>query len=371
MLTLTALRLLAYGSFNMAIDTTLRNLEGLSAEALKRIPSLIISADSHLEEPSTLWDKLPSAIRERIPVRRGGTFKRPPGSASFDPKLRLVDMDQDGVAAEVLYPDRMLNFFALDREVQEAAFRAYNDWLAEFCSANPKRLYGIAALSVYDIDWAIREMQRTYELGMRAAMVWEVPDPKLPFTSPHYDKLWAAAAELGQPINLHVLTGHNYFRFEAHGIERARNAANHKTADTMNSLFDLIWSGVFERHPKLKVGIIESEVGWVPFALQQWDHYHHRYSQPGRQHEDFPIKRRPSEIFHEHIHMTFMDDTVGSKTIPWWGERICMWSSDYPHSNSTWPHSRAFVARQVGELSPSLQKRLVSQNVIETYRLNV
>jgi len=338
--------------------------------AAEKIPSLIISADSHVDEPLDLWAGLAPSLREHIPVRKPfpeGT--RPAGG--LDPKIRIEHMDLDGVAAEILYPTAGLRLFHLPREAQEAAFRIYNDWIADYCKTAPKRLFAVPAICVYDIDYAVTELQRCYDLGLMGGLVWQVPDPKLPLTSDHYEKLWAAAAELGYPLNFHILTGFDYRRKDLKGMEKVRGSVNIKTADAATTMYDLIWSGVFERHPSLRVEIVESEIGWMPFYLQQWDYYYKRNTKPGQPQEDFAISRLPSQIFEKHVYATFMDDYVGCQALKYWGDRNCMWSSDYPHPNMTWPNSRAFLGREIDDLDPARQKRVLSQNVIDLYKLKL
>ena len=108
----------------------------------------------------------------------------------------------------------------------------------------------------------------------------------------------------------------------------------------------------------------------MPFTLQQWDYYYNRFKDSADR-GNFPINRLPSEIFHDHVYATFMDDFVGAQALKFWGENNCMWSSDYPHSNMTWPQSRGFIAKQIGELDYETQERLISQNVIDLYRLEL
>ena len=353
------------------ISASARSIDPSSAAAQASIPKFMISADSHATEPEAIWKRMPQVLRDGLPLFIGRR-KRPEGAS--DPKARIVDMDKDGVSAEVMYPDTGLGIFAAKPEVQEAAFPIYNDWLAEYCSYSPKRLFGITAVSCYDIDKAIREMHRGHDLGLHGVMVWEVPDPKLPFLSSHYEKLWAAAAELGEPLNIHILTG---FNWQIHRVtdvtERGRGVVNHTINDTVNALFDFIWGGIFERHPKLKLGLIESEIGFLPFFLQQWDFYYHRVIGTFSKEEiaALKIKRPPSEIFRDHVCATFMDDQVGCQSLDHWGEGNCMWSSDYPHPNMTWPNSRAFAAKQIGYLPTEKQERLLSKNVIDLYHLDV
>ena len=352
-------------------DMSARYVTDEMRKAAESVPELIVSSDGHMDEPPDLFDELPQDIRDNIKRPKIMLDTRPKGGT--DPKIRLEDMDLDGVAAEVLYPTFVLGLFSHQQREQEAGFRVYNDWVADFCKTAPNRLFAIPCLSVYDVDVAIKEMQRCHDLGMLGGLAWQVPHPDLPLTSDHYERLWAAAAELGQPLHFHILTGFNYFRFkeQARGVERLRGPVNTKTSEIVNTVYDLIFSGVFERHPKLKVVIVEAEIGWAPFVLQQWDYYYRRFTKPGHGQNDFLISRLPSEIFEEHFHLTFMDDVAGCRALQDWGDRNCMWSSDYPHANMTWPNSRAFIARQIGHLDPEKQKRVLSQNCIDLYGLKI
>ena len=349
-----------------------RTIDKDLAEKARDIPSLLVSADAHVDEPVDLWDEIPADDRAKLPKLGRPKDERPGGG--LDPKIRLEHMDLDGVTADILYPTAVLRAFTLPRKIQEPAFRLYNDWLADYCKTAPNRLFGVPCLCVYDIDWAVNEMQRCADMGLLGGLVWQVPDPKLPLYSPHYEKLWAAAAELGKPINFHILSGFTYFRDRAniHGAEVVRGAVNTRMHEVLTTVFDLMWYGTFDRHPKLKVELVECEIGWIPFVLQQLDYYYNRFSNVGQHtQQEFEISRPPSEFFNEHFYATFMDDVIGAHLLKIWGERNCMWSSDYPHGNMTWPNSRAFVAKQIGDLEPARQKRLTSQNVIDLYGLKL
>jgi len=347
-----------------------RTIDKSLAQRAQKVPSLLVSADAHIDEPVTLWDALPADMRALLPKLGRPKDERPQGG--FDPKVRLQHMDQDGVTADILYPTATLRAFALPQAVQEAAFPIYNDWLADYCRTAPKRLFGVPCLCVYDIDWAVAEMQRCAKMGLVGGLIWQVPDPDLPLSARHYDRLWAAAAELGKPINFHILSGHTYFKDRAKlaGNEIVRGAVNTRMHEVMTTVFDLVWYGACDRYPGLKLELVEAEIGWIPFALQQMDYYFHRFTNVGQsQQQQFDISRPPSEIFAEHFFATFMDDVMGSHLLKIWGEKNCMWSSDYPHANMTWPNSRAFIARQIGDLDPERQKRLTSRNVIDLYGL--
>ena len=336
----------------------------LDAETIASMPKMI-STDAHVMEPDELWKELPVRLQEQLP--KVAFRNSPPGAT--DPELRLIDQDTDGVEAEILFPNYGMALFGVDDiETQQEAFKLYNDWIAGFCKADSKRLYGVPCVSAYDIKAGIKEMQRGHDMGLKGAMLWQVPDQRLPFTSEHYEPLWAACAEAGQPVICHILTGHSYTKGgPGKGIERIRNAVNRKQDDSANTLFDFIFSGAFDRHPNLRLLLAESEIGWLPFLLQQWDYYFDRF----RNTDSLPIKRKPSEIFAQHVYGTFLEDYVGTRAFPWWGDRNCMWSNDYPHFNMTFPHSRQVVERHLDGLSEEMRRRLTRENAISLFGLKL
>jgi len=234
--------------------------EHLSPELKAAMPQMI-STDAHVMEPDELWKELPARLQEHLPKV---PFRNNPPGAS-DPKLRLRDQDTDGVAAEILFPNYGMALFAVDDvETQEESFKLYNDWVHEFCQADPKRLYASPLISVYDIKAGIKEMHRAVDRGMKGAMVGQVPDPRLPFTSDHYEPLWASCAEAKQPVICHILTGHSYIKTgQKGGVQGLKDATNVKTFDSSNTLFDFIFSGAFDRHPDLRLLLAESEIGTI------------------------------------------------------------------------------------------------------------
>ena len=334
---------------------------------------LLISADSHVMEPPDLWaTRVPPAFRDQAPLfpphKVGEGFQKHPGGQ--DPHARIREMGQDGVSAEVLYPTLGLDLFSLDdTALQEACFRAYNDWLIEYCRAAPKRLLGIPAISVYHIDHAVEELKRCHKAGLRGAIIWQAPHKDLPFRSNHYDRFWAAAQELNAPVSLHILTGHSYHKSKdgRKGVEHYRGSVNLKLLDIANALFELIFYGVLERYPKLKIVTVENEIGWMPFMLQQWDYYYRRF----REENPPPIQKDPSEYFRRQVFATFFNDRVGGRNLEWWGEDNCMWSNDFPHPNSTWPNSRKVIERDLGHLSQPIRAKLLSANVTRLYQMEL
>jgi predicted TIM-barrel fold metal-dependent hydrolase len=339
--------------------------EELTPAQLGKMPKMI-STDSHVMEPDELWKELPERLRTQLP---NVPFRNsPPGALKAN--LRLQDQITDGVAAEILFPNYGMALYSVDNiELQQESFKLYNDWLYDWCSADRKRLIGVPLISVYDIKGAIKEMHRSLDKGMRGALIWQVPDPQLPFSNTeHYDPLFAACAEAGQPVICHILTGHGYMKTgHKKNVEGIKDSTNAKTNDSANTLFDLIFYGYFERFPKLKLLLAESEIGWMPFLLQQWDYYFARHGNS----YPIPITRKPSEIFAEHVYGTFLEDYVGTRFLPWWGKKNCMWSNDYPHFNMTFPHSRQVVTRHLKGLSDEEFRRYTWDNAMDLFKLDL
>ena len=140
---------------------------------------ILISADSHVMEPANiLKDRVPKAYRESAPLfpqlKLGESFQAHPGGSNASERIK--EMRVDGVSAEVLYPTYLLSHFGMDdARLQQACFRAYNDWLLEYCQVAPERLIGIAAISVYDIDAAVLELERCAKAGMKGSIIWQAP----------------------------------------------------------------------------------------------------------------------------------------------------------------------------------------------------
>ena len=261
---------------------------------------LLISADSHVIEDPHFWEhRLPAAFKDQAPVfpdrEVGGPFQAHPGG--WDPHERVKEMAVDGVSGEVLYPSFALDLFGLqDAALQEACFRVYNDWIVEYCSVAPDRLYGVACIPTYDIDHGVAELERCRKAGLPGAMVWQAPPPYLSFATDHYERLWATAQDLEVPISLHILTGQPFPWPRPMGrggrqqaFEIMRSVVNSKLLYASNAMSDLIMTGVLERYPRLKFVLVENEVSWIPFYLGQYDKYW------GRGNLDSPLTMFPSE----------------------------------------------------------------------------
>jgi predicted TIM-barrel fold metal-dependent hydrolase len=278
----------------------------------------IVDADQHMLEPPNLWveqmerryrDRAPRVIRdfqgrkgsffvcEELPPFRvsgafaaGKTFDRafaeaglesaPPGG--WDPAARLKDMELDGIDAAVLYTTMgFVLFWIDDAAFQEDCFRVYNDWIASFTQYAPQKFAGLAMISLFDIDRACRELQRCARLGLKGALIWAAPPEDRPYGSKIYDPFWAAAQDLGLPLSLHTLTG----RTKAAQQDESDIAELYarmviRTHETQHSLCSMIFAGVFEHFPRLKIVSAENDIAWVPHLLERADKYHVALSSP-------------------------------------------------------------------------------------------
>ena len=369
----------------MALAELHHRTYGPDLEHAAPVDEVLYSADSHVIEPADLWtDGLPSKHRQAFAEvagalgRRAGHRPDPPvfggnrpddvqHAGGTDKNQRLAAMDADGVSIEVLYGTWGLKLLAIDDpELEAACVRIYNDWLIDFCQAAPDRLIGLAILSSYDIDGAIAEMARCAAAGMRGVSIWQIPRTDLRFNTDHYDRLWAAAQEMEMPVSLHILSGHGYRKHP--DMMPNSDDMTKKLAVCMDSIHDIIYSGVLERFPRLKVVMAENEIGWLPWVLEQWDFYVHK----GRHHFDRKLEHLrllPSEYFQRQMYATFFNDAVGGHMLSWWGHDSVMWSSDFPHSNSTWPDSRTILARDLGHLDPEVRTKIVHGTCAELYKL--
>ena len=336
-----------------------------------------ISADSHITEPPNCYvDYIDPAFRERAPrierldkvgdafVIEGMATPVPLGllaAAGKEPSK----ITTDGVAAEMIYPTvGMLLCNHADFDFKKACFEAYNRWLAEYCAEAPHRLHGLAQVSMRTPEDGVAELKAVKAMGFKGVMM--PGDPAVEdYDSAIYDPVWATAVELGLPLSFHILT------------TKSGSLAQNPRGPRINSFLSiirgcqdimgtLIFSGVFDRHPGLKVVCVEADAGWVPHYMYRMDHAYkrHRYWMKAP-----PLERMPSDYFKQNIYMTFQDDWVAFKTTALVNPRRLMWASDFPHSDSTWPHSQAVIEEQTASLSDDERNWICHDNVAELYGL--
>jgi uncharacterized protein len=372
----------------------------------------VISADSHMMEPAELWtERLDRKFSDRAPhvvkTDHGYLFTAPgvypfPVAGGFglgrsgkelgdhfrshgyetarpsgwDPVERLKDQDIDGVEAEVLYTTLGMSLFGLaDAELQQACFSVYNDWLAEFCSHDRKRLHGVALISLADVAAGTRELERCARAGLKGGMIYGSAPVERPYLSHDYDPVWAAAEDLEMPLSLHVFTRGN--RGPQPSVEGPRTSEyiNFSRAyvrgihEVQDSLADLIQSGVLERFPRLKIVSAENDTGWLPHFIYRLDHVFEKFG--AFSHEAQPLTMKPGDYVRRQLWATFQDDPVGPALYQVFGEDNFMWASDFPHTDSTWPHSRQVIDTSFQRVPEGITRKIVFDNANKLYRMGL
>lgn len=371
-------------------------------------PTRIISADCHINEPPHVFDGVPAAMKDRAPrMMRGAdggdgwSFGgKPPGRtfgieavAGQDPANRKMsglrfdeilpgnydgcahvkDMDKDDVDISVVYPAYAAQAFVEpDRELALACIRSFNDWmLGEFQAANPARLVGLPMLPVDDsMDACVAEFERCLAAGAKAAFLPGLP--RRPYHDPHYEPLFSRAEEAGTPLTFHRTFGGKPDETDWDELVNMKVTAGgtvYRFFSAIRPFTYMAYGGVFERHPNLKIVAGEVNCGWLPFWLQTMEQNFEIRSDMGDRALSDQI--RPTSYMGKNLFVTILDDKVGFDLIPTnpWLADTALWSSDYPHSVSTWPNSRKVLTELGQSIETHQLEQIAHENATRVYGL--
>jgi uncharacterized protein len=361
----------------------------------------IISADSHVAEPpETYIARIDKKFKQRAPVmvhdeRRGDIFliegsKQPiplalvsaagkapeelsPKGAvwdklhkgGWDPHARIEAQNQDGIAAEVLYPSVGMEICNIpDVDLKKACMDAYNLWLAEFCAPYPARLIGLGQAAVRTPEDGIMDLETIKKLGFKGVMLPGRPGVT-DYNDPMYDEFFEAAIALDLVCSFHILTSGEGLKQGYRGSKINSFMSIVRGNQELMSMF--VFDGIFMRHPKLKIVSVEADGGWVPHFMYRMDHAYqrHRHWMRGRE-----LDKRPSEYFREHIYFTFQDDYTAFLFKDHMNIERMMWANDYPHSDSTWPWSQQVLKEQLSHMTEDEKNLVLHDNVANLYKLD-
>jgi uncharacterized protein len=358
----------------------------------------IYSCDDHLDLPAVppdVWEsRLPRAQVERGPhvvVRDGESVwvcedrvlnrsGRPPGSdfakslsaigragieddgfRAGNPKLRLEDLDRDGLWASVIYGPLALGLPIADPALQDACYAAWNDWaVEEFNAVAPDRLAVLAFLPGHSPDAAAAELERSAGIGHRGAII-DVFDVDV--GDPAWDRLWAAAEHTGLPISFHLKGGSWSGLSYRMGKWQSAAFATILPVQLDEPLATMVFSGALERHPGFKLVLAESGLGWLPYFLTRMDLEWRNL----RDKLDYAPAIAPSELFHRQVMATFEEEELGAQFIPFLGADSCMWASDYPHTDSTFPNSVQAIDETFATLPAADRRKITATNCARLY----
>jgi uncharacterized protein len=281
-----------------------------------------------------------------------------------DPDLRLKDQERDGVQAEVLYGILGASMRLNDDEAATEMLRIYNQWLGAFCRTHPERYAGLASIPSHDIGAAVSEVKRVANDGsLRGLDIANRPDIP-PFWDPCWNPLWDIAEEAKLPVHLHTIGGSfPDLRKLDHKVGRAAFATTITSFQMYMSLplMAIIFAGVLEHHPGLRMVIGESGIGWIPYIL---DHMDLEWED---QFKDLDLKMKPSEYWRRQCYATYQSDRIGIKLIDDIGEDNVMWGSDFPHPDGIWPDSQEYIQRELGHLPSATRQKIVCGNAARLY----
>ena len=351
----------------------------------------VLDSDMHCMEPADLWERYidppykpfaPRGLQEYIadlrivingktlprhsslrPRTRNGEEDpfhkrrerfRSAAERGWDGATQVDAMDTEGIDVAVVYPSRGLFAQAvddLDPAFAAAIARAYNDWLHDYCQADPKRLLGAGMISPHDVRDSVEEARRGVEqLGFRAVFVRPNPVRGRNWHDPYFEPLWEELERLQVPLGFHEGFG-PYLpqvgdRFGA-DLQMVHTACH--PMEMMLAVISMIGGGVLERHPTLRVAFLEGNCGWLPFLLWRLDeHYEVTFRRP-----DSPLTMKPSDYFKRQCFVSVeADEDFVKQVIEAIGDDTIVFSTDWPHGDSKYPHAvDAFMELPISDKS--------------------
>ncbi len=293
-----------------------------------------------------------------------------------NPRLRLEDMDRDNVWAHLVFGP-VTSIKTDDPQFMQECYSTYNDWLYEdFCTAAPDRLIGVAMLPPTP-EAALAELTRLAKRGgvRQANLQIAVAEPRL--EDPRWEPLFDLLEQSGIVLSFHVTV--------FPGVTKAFDKYKGSPGATflhakmfidqfLDPFVDLFAWGILERHPKLKIVIAESGVGWVPWVVEELDYRHFRLWECKEFWDDkggIPHKMKPSEVFQRQVYGTFQQSPTAMRLLEFWGPQNLLWASDYPHPDSIWPNSVRTIGETMGHMNPADVQRIVGGNAAALYGLDL
>jgi predicted TIM-barrel fold metal-dependent hydrolase len=365
----------------------------------------IISADSHVNPARDLWTTdVPAAFKDRAPrvestpqgdfwivdsqvsggigldasagrkpedFRPSGLSYKDMRPGSYDPAARLEDMDLDGVFAEVLYFGGPVTQYPKDTALRRYIVQRYNDWMVELSKAAPGRLVGLAHIPLVDLDEGYAELERVAKAGLRGFHVDPFPDERggKPLWDPAYEKFWALVEETGLPMSFHIV-GPRHANVTATFLNPTPGVKETFIAIAPISICEvvstLVFTGILARHPKLDFVLVECGIGWIPYFLERMDQTFNKH----RFWTKSVLTEKPSHYWYRQGYATFIQDLAGVAERHRAGLKNILWSTDYPHSDSTWPKSREALAAHFHDVPDDERAMIAGGNAARLYHLN-
>ena len=376
----------------------------------------IINTDGHIIEPPHLWEKyLPKRFADKAPrlvkdEEGGDAWELIPGSkpmpiglvtnqgewgkryeelkwlgstydnirkGAFDGRERLLEMDIDGVDAEVIFPSqRTMGVFMAqpDDQLHVAGLEAYNTWLfEEFSAPDRNRILPLVQVPAVGCDTAIATIREAKNAGFRGAIINAFPSGGDQL-SREDDPFWKVAEEEQFPIHIHLslnlagkrrMSASDAGKFSNAGVGNMLVLAGGTIGAPSTFIAQFVYDGVFDRFPGLQMVLAEGGAGWVPHFMEHMDDHWWR----NRVDAKSALKMTPSDYVRQNWKFTFIREPFAVANRHWIGVRNLMWSSDYPHHRHDWPYSRRIIADTMAGVPEAEKQLMICDNAVDLYRL--
>jgi predicted TIM-barrel fold metal-dependent hydrolase len=283
--------------------------------------------------------------------------------AAYEPKPRLEAMDIDGISVELNFPSSFPRFAGVrfldikDPDLALAVVQAYNDWMIdEWCATDPSRFIPVVLTPLWDPQLGAEEIRRTAAKGAKAISFPENPAPLglASFWTDYWDPVFEAAQETGMPLCLHVGTSGSLRKTAPESSRPTEIALSGVCA--MMSCADLIFSGIVERHPTIKIALSEGGSGWAAYLVERMDYTWHRTR------FDVSTTLAPSEVFQRNFWTCFISDEAAVEARHRIGVDKLMFETDFPHNDSNYPHSRTLLEQVLADVPDDEARQIAELN---------
>lgn len=346
----------------------------------------VFSADNHISLAEDIfYEQFPAAMRDRAPrvVNVDGgwvvaadttpilvkefiqvltQYDPIPGSHTGDVDARLAALDAEGVDRELAFPNSVLAVFGWpDREVRELCFRIYNQHIAEVQERSGGRILGVGLINWWDPEGTERTLTELKALGLTTFLMpinpGKDPDKRpIDYSSTAMDPVWDVIDDAGLPVSHHIGESPpatpNQFNPVAIGMLQS-------VAPFRDCFGKYVLGGILDRHPGLRVGWFEGGINWVPSAIQDAQHIRASFDHIA----DLQVAHDPQHYWDEHMVASFMVDPLGLDLIDRIGVDRAMWSTDFPHNESTWGYSTESLASVVEAVGAEAAAAIVGGNI--------
>ncbi|MGB3893385.1 amidohydrolase family protein [Mycolicibacter sinensis] len=346
----------------------------------------IFSADNHISLADDIfYQRFPEELRDKAPRiwyedgaymvgRKGQTFLPGDfsavlmqyddlaGAASTNIEARIAELAEDGVDKELAFPNAVLALFHFpDKELRERVFRIYNEYMAELQERSGGHFHGVGLINWWDPAGTRRTLSELKSLGLKTFLLPLNPGKGddgaiIDYSSEAMRPVWDEIEDAGLPVTHHIGETPPKTPCEVNSVVVGMMI----NVDSFREMFSkYIFGAILDRHPKLRVGWFEGGIAWVPSALQDAEHLLASYQHMFNHQLEHPIRH----YWDTHMSASFMVDPLGLRLIDQIGVDHVMWSSDYPHNESTFGYSEKSLASVVNALGPEAATKVVSGNV--------